>query len=192
MSLSLVSGLRHRAVSGKVAETGLGFKNSPIFIYYLVITEKVIYKYLSFNRDPLSPLHGKVFEGGKRAAGSDIPLRGLKTGVEYLLSRSTQLPHLDDAEAQYKVIRNFLDAVKKWQPKAWTSPKEYILLRGAGLWAVFFIGAQVIDQVLLRKQYKPAQMLAILKSGKDWDWGSKGDFKGYSGRSGAPSRLASW
>ena len=28
-------------------------------------------------------------------------------------------------------------------------------------------------------------MLAILKSGKDWDWGSKGDFKGYSGRSGA-------
>lgn len=137
------------------------------------------------SRDPLSPLHGKVFEGGKKAAGSDIPLRGLKTGVEYLLSRSTQLPHLDDPEAQYKVIRNFLDAVKKWQPKAWTNPKEYILLRGAGLWAVFFIGAQVIDQVLLRKQYKAAQMLAILKSGKDWDWGSRGDFKGYSGRSGA-------
>ncbi len=137
------------------------------------------------SRDPLSPFYGKVFEGGKKVVGSDIPLRGLKTGVEYMLSRSTQLPHLDDPEAQYVVIRNFLDAVKKWQPKAWTNPKEYILLRGAGLWAVFFIGAQVIDQVLLRKRYKATAMLEILKSGKEWDWSRKGDFKGYSGRSGA-------
>jgi DGQHR domain-containing protein len=137
------------------------------------------------SRDPRSPLHGKVFEGGKRRAGADIPLRGLKTGVEYMLSRSTQLPHLEDPEAQFKVIRNYLEAVKKWQPNAWTNPKDYIVLRGAGLWAIFFIGAQVIDRVLLKKEYSPAEMLAILKSGKDWDWGTKGDFKGFSGRSGA-------
>jgi DGQHR domain-containing protein len=137
------------------------------------------------SRDPQSPLHGKVFEGGKRPPGADIPLRGLKTGVEYMLSRSTQLPHLEDPEAQFKVIRNYLEAAKKWQPKAWTHPKDYILLRGAGLWAVFFIGAQVIDRVLLEKKYSPAEMLSILKSGKAWDWGTKGDFKGYSGRSGA-------
>jgi DGQHR domain-containing protein len=145
--------------------------------------ELFIAQYLS--RDPQSPLHGKVFEGGKRPAGADIPLRGLKTGIEYMLSRSTQLPHLEDPEAQFKVVRNYLEAVKKWQPKAWTHPKDYILLRGAGLWAVFFIGAQVIDRVLLEKKYSSAEMLAILKSGKDWDWGTKGDFKGFSGRSGA-------
>jgi hypothetical protein len=28
-------------------------------------------------------------------------------------------------------------------------------------------------------------MLAILKSGRDWDWSNKGDFQGYSGRGGA-------
>jgi len=139
----------------------------------------------NLSRDSRSPLHGKVFEGGKRRAGSDIPLRALKTGIEYMLSRSTQLPHLEDPEAQFKVIRNYLEAVKKWQPKAWTHPKDYILWRGAGLWALFFIGAQVIDQVLLAKQYSSAEMLSILKSGKDWDWGKKGDFKGFSGRSGA-------
>jgi hypothetical protein len=130
-------------------------------------------------------LHGKVFEGGKRPTGADIPLRGLKTGVEYMLSRSTQLPHLEDPEAQFKVIRNYLNAVKKWQPKAWTHPKDFILLRGAGLWSIFFIGAQVIDRVLLEKKYSSAEMLSILKSGKDWDWSTKGDFKGFSGRSGA-------
>jgi hypothetical protein len=136
-------------------------------------------------KDPQSPLHGRVFEGGKRSAGVDIPLRGLKTGLEYMLSRSTQMPHLDDAEAQYKIVRNYLLAVKKWQPKAWTNPKEYILLRGAGLWAMFFIGAQVIDRTLQNNEYSSSHMLSILQSGKDWDWASKGDFKGYSGRSGA-------
>ena len=95
------------------------------------------------------------------------------------------MPHLEDAEAQYRVIRNYFNAVKKWQPKAWKSPKEYIMLRGAGLWAICFIGAQVIDRALLQAEFKASQMLTILRSGKDWDWGKKGDFKGLSGRGGA-------
>jgi DGQHR domain-containing protein len=137
------------------------------------------------NSDSASPFHGRVFEGGKRQVGVDIPLRGLKTGIEYMLSRSTQLPHLEDAEAQYRVIRNYFEAVKKWQPKAWSSPKDYIMLRGSGLWAICFIGAQVIDRALQQDEFKAAQMLAILRSGKDWDWGKKGDFKGLGGRAGA-------
>jgi DGQHR domain-containing protein len=137
------------------------------------------------NRDSGSPFHGRVFEGGKKPAGVDIPLRGLKTGIEYMLSRSTQLPHLEDAEAQYRVIRNYFNAVKKWQRKAWSSPKEYIMLRGSGLWAICFIGAQVIDRALLQDEFKAAHMLTILRSGKDLDWGKKGDFKGLGGRAGA-------
>ncbi len=137
------------------------------------------------SRDSASPFHGRVFEGGKKPVGVDIPLRGLKTGIEYMLSRSTQLPHLEDAEAQYRVIRNYFNAVKKWQPKAWSSPKEYIMLRGSGLWAICFIGAQVIDRALLKAEFKATQMLTILRSGKDWDWGKTGDFKGLGGRAGA-------
>ncbi|MBI2816295.1 MAG: DGQHR domain-containing protein [Acidobacteria bacterium] len=137
------------------------------------------------NHDPESPFHGRIFEGGKKPVGVDIPLRGLKTGIEYMLSRSTQLPHLEDAEAQYRVIRNYFTAVKKWQPKPWSSPKEYIMLRGSGLWAICFIGAQVIDRALQQNEFKATQMLTILRSGKDWDWGKKGDFKGLGGRGGA-------
>jgi DGQHR domain-containing protein len=136
-------------------------------------------------RDSKSPFHGRVYEGGTKLVGVDIPLRGLKTGIEYMLSRSTQLPHLEDAEAQYRVIRNYFNAVKKWQPKPWKSPKEYIMLRGSGLWAICFIGAQVIDRALMQSEFKAAQMLTILRSGKDWDWGKKGDFKGLGGRAGA-------
>lgn len=137
------------------------------------------------SRDAMSPFYERVFEGGKKPVGVDIPLRGLKTGIEYMLSRSTQLPRLDDAEAQYRVIRNFFSAAKKWQPKAWASPREYIMLRGSGLWAICFIGAHVIDRTLMQDQFTAGQMLKILRSGKDWDWGKRGDFKGLGGRAGA-------
>jgi DGQHR domain-containing protein len=137
------------------------------------------------HRDPKSPLHGRIYEGGKKPVGVDIPLRGLRTGIEYMLTRSTQLPRLADAEAQYRVIRNYFNAVKQWQPKAWASPKEYILLRGSGLWAICFIGSQVIDRALMQDQFNARHMLTILRSGKDWDWSRKGDFIGLGGRAGA-------
>ncbi|MCJ7543384.1 MAG: hypothetical protein MUP47_02270 [Phycisphaerae bacterium] len=115
----------------------------------------------------------------------DIPLRGLRTGIEYMLTRSTQLPRLEDAEAQCRVIKNYFESVKQWQPKAWSAPKDYIMLRGSGLWAICFIGAQVIDRALLQDEFKASHMLTILRSGKDWDWGKKGDFTGLGGRAGA-------
>jgi DGQHR domain-containing protein len=136
-------------------------------------------------RDNISPLFERVYEGGKKVIGADIPLRGLRTGIEYMLSRSTQLPRLDDAEAQYLVIRNYFLAVKQWQPTAWQRPKEYIILSGAGLWAICFIGAHVIDRSLIQDMFDTEIMLKILKSGKEWDWSRKGDFKGLSGRAGA-------
>jgi DGQHR domain-containing protein len=137
------------------------------------------------HHDPKSPLHERVYEGGKKPVGIDIPLRGLKTGIEYMLTRSTQLPRLEDAEAQYRVIKNYFDAVKQWQPKAWSSPKEYILLRGSGLWAICFIGSQVVDRALQQDHFDAKHMISILRSGKDWDWSRKGDFIGLGGRGGA-------
>ena len=135
--------------------------------------------------DRKSPLYGRVYRGGKKPAGVDIPLRGLKTGIQYMLSRSTQLPRLEHAEAQYRVIRNYFNAVKQWQPKAWATPKAYILLRGSGLWAICFLGAQVIDRALLQDHFDTKYMRTVLKSGKQWDWGRKGHFIGLGGRGGA-------
>ena len=59
------------------------------------------------------------------------------------------------------------------------------MLRGSGLWAICFIGAQVIDLALLQDEFKTQQLLKILQSGRDWDWGKTGDFKGLGGRAGA-------
>ena len=135
--------------------------------------------------DTQSPLHSLVYEDGRKPVGIYIPLRGLRTGIEYILSRSTQLPRLSDAEAQYRVIKNYFIAVKQWQSKAWVAPKEYIILRGSGLWAICFIGTHVIDRSLIQDKFDVKYMVTILKSGKDWDWSKKGDFIGLGGRAGA-------
>lgn len=135
--------------------------------------------------DSTSALYGRVYEGGKKPVGVEIPLRGLRTGIQYMLTRSTQLPRLQDAEAQYKVIKNYFIAIKTWQPNAWSTSKDYIILRGAGLWAISFLGAQVIDRALMNNKFDTQSLLNILKSGKEWDWSNSGSFKGLSGRGGA-------
>jgi DGQHR domain-containing protein len=135
--------------------------------------------------DPDSPLHGKVYDGGRSDVSKFIPLRTLKTGIEYMLSRPTRLTSLDDTDVQATVIKNYFSALKNWEPEAWKRPKDFLMLRGAGLWGICFLGASVIDRALGKGQYRTQDMVNILKSGPDWDWSKGGDFQGYSGRQGA-------
>jgi DGQHR domain-containing protein len=151
----------------------------------LMLRNPALYIAQNLGRDPASPLSGRVYEGGKSGVPSSIPLRALKTGIQYMLSRPTKLTALSDSAAQYKVIRNYFEAVRQWQPTAWEHPKDYLLLRGSGLWGVCFLGADVIDRVLMKGSFSIDEMLAILNSGKEWDWRNKGAFQGLSGRGGA-------
>ena len=137
------------------------------------------------SEDTSSPLYGLVYQGGRQIAGVPVPLRTLRTGINYMMSRPTRLTALDDPDAQYRVIRNYFEAVKKWVPEGWKEPKESLVLRGAGLWGICFIGAEVIDRALGDGKFKSEDMLRILRSGKSWDWSKNGEFKGLSGRGGA-------
>lgn len=135
--------------------------------------------------DPDSPLHGRVFEGGRKSSGLHIPLRTLHTGITYLRQRSSKIDQLNDIEAEYLFIRNYWNALKKWVPGAWEEPKKYLLLRGAGLWGACMLGGIIIDRCLEKGKYTIQDMLGILNSGLLWDWSRNGDFRGLSGRGGA-------
>jgi DGQHR domain-containing protein len=135
--------------------------------------------------DTASPFYKMMYTGGKKPVDFSIPLRTLKTGINYMLSRRTKLTSIKDAEVQYKVIRNYFQSLKEWEPICWENPKDYLMLRGSGLWAICFIGAVVIDKALSEGNYQNADMFKILKSGKQWDWSNKGIFKGLGGRGGA-------
>jgi DGQHR domain-containing protein len=135
--------------------------------------------------DETGPFKALVYEGGRRPAGTFIPLRSLRSGIEYMFSRPTKLNALNDVDAQYKIIRNYFNALHRYEPQAWTEPGRYLLLRGAGLWGACFIGAEVIDRTLGQGKYKTEDMLKVLRSGKKWDWSNTGEFRGLSGRGGA-------
>jgi DGQHR domain-containing protein len=101
--------------------------------------------------DKSSPFFERLYQGGVKEKGARlVPLKTMKTGIQYMLSRPTKLTALRDSDAEYRVIRNYFAAVKKWIPDAWQEPRKYIALRGSGLWALCFIGAEVIDRVLAR------------------------------------------
>lgn len=135
--------------------------------------------------DKESPLFEKIYEGGKKPGYFAVPLRALKTGIQYMLSQPSKLTELPNCDVQYVVIRNYFTAVRDWQLEAWKDPTQYLILRGAGLWAVCFIGASVIDKTLSLGKFAPSDMLKVLTSGLKWDWSKSGPFAGYSGRGGA-------
>lgn len=132
-----------------------------------------------------SVVKGFIYQGGKRPPGTFIPLRALHTGVQYMFSRQTRLTAIGGVDAQLVLIKNYFRALKEWVPEAWVQPKDYLLLRGAGLWGSCFLGADVIDRALASKDFTPDAMVSILKSGKKWDWSRNGEFAGLSGRGGA-------
>ena len=147
--------------------------------------DPALYMAKKLGEDTRSSFYEKIYEGGKKPGYFAIPLRSLKTGIEYMMSQPSKLTELKDPDAQYTVIRNYFSAVKSWQPEAWNEPNQYLVLRGAGLWAICFIGATVIDRTLSSGKYSKSEMFKILKSGAKWDWSKNGVFSGYSGRGGA-------
>jgi DGQHR domain-containing protein len=151
----------------------------------LMVENRELYLAKKLADDPESPLHGRVYEGGKKSPGLHIPLRTLNTGIKYMMQRSTKIDQLEDVEAKYLFIRNYWKALREWIPGAWAEPKKYLLLRGAGLWGACVLGGIVIDRCLEKGQYSIQEILNVLKSGSDWDWSRSGNFKGYSGRGGA-------
>lgn len=148
-------------------------------------TDPALYIANKLANDDDSPLNKFVYQGGRRPPGTFIPLRTLHTGIEYMLSRQTKLTALGGVDAQAVVIKNYFEAIRRWVPLAWENPKDYLVLRGAGLWGTCFLGADVIDRTLSQNKYEPSDMLEVLNSGRTWDWSRGGDFQGFSGRGGA-------
>jgi DGQHR domain-containing protein len=151
----------------------------------LQIENPALYIAKRLGDDKESPFYARVSESGKKTADRDIPLRGLHTGIRFLRSESSKLKQVNDIEAEYILIRTYWQAVLKWEPAAWTEPKKYLLLRGSGFWGACFLGGRVIDRCLEQGKYRVEDMLKVLRSGRTWDWGRNGDFRGLGGRGGA-------
>jgi hypothetical protein len=154
----LPEGVQHSSHLQNITARLLGDKALKVQKPALYIVQKLM-------KDKTSPLHGKVHEGGKVQKGatlSGLTIANLTSAVSDMLARSSRLAQFPDADAQYRVIKNYWSAVKKWLPKAWKRPREYSIFKGVGLYAISYVGIDVIDRTLLKAKFSSDAMLEYL------------------------------
>lgn len=84
-------------------------------------------------RDKSSSLYHGMHEGGRVRKGATLPgltVANLTNAVRDMLSRSAKLGQFADTDAQYEMIKNYWNAVKKWLPDAWKRPRDFIIFEG--------------------------------------------------------------
>src|SRR5271166_6164853 len=59
--------------------------------------------------------------------------------------------------------QNYWIAVRKWLPGAWNKPHDYSIFKGVGLYAISYVGIEVIDRSLLKGKFSSEDMLEYLK-----------------------------
>ncbi len=137
-------------------------------------------------KDKNSPLRGMIHEGGKVRKGATLAgltIANLTSAVRDMLTRSAKLIQFPDAETQYAVIKNYWVALKEWLPNAWKTPRDYMIFKGVGLYAVSYLGIEVIDRSLLKGKYSAMDMLEYLRQLPAESFASKETLP-YAGRGG--------
>lgn len=132
----------------------------------LKVTNPALYIVQRLLKERTSPLCGKVHEGGKVRKGATLTgltIANLTSAVRDMLARSSKLSQFPDAEAQYKVIENYWLALKQWLPDAWKRPRDYMIFKGVGLYAISYVAIEVIDRSLLKGRFTSKDMLEYLK-----------------------------
>jgi DGQHR domain-containing protein len=132
----------------------------------LKVQNPALYIVRRLQEDKSSPLCGRIHEGGRIRKGATLAgltIANLANAIRDMLSRSAKLAQFPDADAQYQVIKNYWLAVKKWLPDAWKRPRDFMIFKGVGLYAISYVGIEVIDRSLLKGKFNSKDMLGYLK-----------------------------
>jgi DGQHR domain-containing protein len=152
----------------------------------LKVQNPALYIVQRLQKDKTSPLYKMIHEGGKMRKGATLAgltTANLTNAIRDMLSRSAKLAQFPDTDAQYQVIKNYWLAVKRWLPDAWKRPRDFIIFKGVGLYAISYVGIEVIDRSLLKGKFASRDMLEYLKQMRADEFVSKGTLP-YAGRAG--------
>jgi DGQHR domain-containing protein len=136
------------------------------------------------SRDPESPWHGMIHEGGSKKGTRQqgltrlVNFASIQGGVTKLLSKSQYIHDLGDAELQYIILRNYWQAVKTVFAEEWASPKDYLLLKNIGVWALSILAASIIDRCMPLGRVDVNDFARYLKQARsrfDWSKEATGD-----------------
>lgn len=127
--------------------------------------------------EPDSAWHGLVHLGGSkkgsRTQGLSRPVNfaSLQAGVGRTLAKSQYIHDLTDPDAQYIVIRNYWEAVRRTFSDEWAKPKDFLLLRNIGVMSMSLLGGTIIDRCMARGAADIEGMARYLRQAKNvFDW----------------------
>ncbi len=150
-------------------------------------TDPALYIVRKFQSEASSPFYQKIHEGGKirrKATITGLTSTNLHNAIRDMLTRSSKLGNFPDADVQFELIKNFWLAVKKWLPEAWKRPADFIIFKGVGLYAISYLGIEIIDRCLLKQKYQVNDMYSYLEKLPDKEvFTSRGGIP-YAGRAG--------
>jgi DGQHR domain-containing protein len=131
------------------------------------------------SKDPNSPWHGLIHEGGSKRGTRQQGLTRLvnfatiQSGVGKLLSKSQYIHDLGDAQLQYLVIRDYWQAVKSVFSEEWSNPKDYLLLKNIGVLSLSILAAAIIDRCIPLGRVGATDFARYLEQARRrFDWGN--------------------
>ncbi len=149
------------------------------------------------SKDPSSPWHGMIHEGGSKKGTRQqgltrlVNFASIQGGVSKLLSKSQYIHDLGDAELQYIVLRNYWQAVKATFSVEWAQAKDFLLLKNVGVWSLSILGAAIIDRCMPMGKVSTNDFAHYLKQARtrfDWSKDATGE-RAVSGMSGNKAAL---
>lgn len=149
------------------------------------------------SKDPASPWHGMIHEGGSKKGTRQqgltrlVNFASIQGGVSKLLSKSQYIHDLGDAELQYIVLRNYWQAVKATFSVEWSRPKDFLLLKNVGVWSLSILGAAIIDRCMPLGKVANDDFAHYLKQARtrfDWSKDATGE-RAVAGMSGNKAAL---
>jgi DGQHR domain-containing protein len=149
------------------------------------------------SKDPDSPWHGMIHEGGSKKGTRQqgltrlVNFASIQGGVSKLLLKSQYIHDLGDAQLQYLVIRNYWHAVKNVFSVEWGSPKDFLLLKNIGVWSLSILAATIIDRCMPVSKVTVEDFSYYLRQARsrfDWQKDASGE-RAITGMSGNQAAL---
>jgi hypothetical protein len=149
LTLSLLGELREGALAWKIQ------------------AHDIVYR---LNRDPDSPWFERINMTGARGMHRPVNLASFANALKPLL-RQHSLFQAMELEDQVLLLKRFWNATRELFPDAWSDPKQSILLKTLGVYAMSQVSTYVFDLCAANGgDFSPERMREYLSPLADFDW----------------------
>ena len=146
---------------------------------------------LHLNNNGESPWYRQLDLGGASTSGlmRRASLRTMQKAVKRFLGQTKILRH-HTADAAAQIVLDFWAAVAIVLREAWDSPRQYLINKGVGVYALMGIAADLYLESVEQGCDKRYFVTKLSEFIADIDWSSQGPLKGFGGEGGVNSVLS--